>query len=69
MSDSFDVEEFVARYTGGTPKRRPAAEIMMAPIPSRVGPRLDYRRGRKRWVTLLDRKPKKKNFTLDLPML
>lgn len=72
MSDTFDVEEFVRQFTGAAPqrKRRPAAEIMMAPVPVRIGPRLDYRRnGSKRWMTLLDRKPKKQRFTLEFPVL
>ena len=72
MSDSFDVEEFVRQFTDPAPrkKRKPAAEIMMAPVPIRVGPRLDRRhKGRKRWVTTLDRRAKNKRFTMELPML
>lgn len=72
MHDNFDVEEFVRQFTSPAPQRarKPAAEIMMAPVPTRVGPRLDRNRGgKKRWVTRLDMRPNLKRFTKELPML
>ncbi len=70
MNEDFDVEEFVRQFACPQPARarKPAAEIMMAPVPTRVGPRVDRTAsGRKRWVTLLDRKPRLKSFDRTLP--
>lgn len=70
MSKDMDVEEFVRQFTSPVPQRKPAREIMAAPALPWFGPRLDRSRsGRRRWVTLLDRKPERQRFTNQIPML
>lgn len=73
MSQDKELEEFLRRYIdcSALPRpRKPAQEIMVAGMPSCVGPRLDVgRNGRKRWVTRLDRKTDLKRFTTRFPVL
>lgn len=57
-----DIETFVRKFAGprAVPqaKKKPAAQIMMAPQPLCFGPRLDAGPGgRKRWLTMIDRRP------------
>lgn len=62
-----DVDAFVRKFAGTratTGKRRkPAAQIMMAPQANCCGPRLDSgRHGTKRWMTTVDRRPNISSF-------
>ena len=57
-----DIDAFVRKFAGprAVPQKRkkPAAQIMAAPQPLCFGPRLDSGRGgKKRWLTMIDRKP------------
>lgn len=62
-----DIDDFVRKFAGPAaspaPRKRPAAQIMMAPAPAYFGPRLDSgRSGRKRWLTTLDQRPDVQNY-------
>ncbi len=57
-----DIEAFVRKFAGPKAmpqaRKKPAAQIMMAPKPHCFGPRLDAGRGgKKRWLTMIDRHP------------
>ncbi len=67
-----DIDAFVRKFAGAkaAPARRkkPAAQIMMAPQPLCFGPRLESgRRGRKRWTTMLDQRPDFNNYHRNIP--
>ncbi len=62
-----DIEAFVRKFAGTqaspAPRKKPAAQIMMAPQPSFFGPRLDAgRSGKKRWLTTVDHRPDFQNY-------
>jgi hypothetical protein len=57
-----DVDAFVRKFAGPrampAKRKKPAAQIMMAPQPVCFGPRLDSGRGgKKRWLTMIDNRP------------
>ncbi len=57
-----DVDAFVRKFAGPrampAKRKKPAAQIMMAPQPVCFGPRLDSGRGgKKRWLTMIDHRP------------
>lgn len=67
-----DIEAFVRKFAGvpaaPVARRKPAAQIMMAPQPVCFGPRLDSGRGgTKRWLTMVDRRPDIHNYHRNLP--
>lgn len=62
-----DIDAFVRKFAGPSAapqqRRKPAAQIMMAPQPLCFGPRLDAgRSGKKRWLTMLDQRPDIHNY-------
>ncbi len=73
MNRDKELEDFLRRYIDVqvVPKsRKPAQEIMIAGMPSFVGPRLDVgRNGRRRWVTRLDRKADLRRYNRQFPVL
>lgn len=67
-----DIDAFVRKYAGPkampAPRKKPAAQIMMAPQPICFGPRLDSGRGgKKRWLTMIDHRPDINSYRPNLP--